>query len=177
MSLVEAWCRGEFRNHISLTELAISRFRPIQSEETLMTNFLPALHEGHAPITLQTLFRDALEAYDDWEEGMPEPIVSFEDKVLPVSAVFEWMRPCTDLMPANMIGIVTDRLTKPWSGAGPLDAMTFSTAARVMSILVRRRLRRFGRGSIEAFAERFSHPMHSVPSPSPDSAGSRPAGL
>jgi hypothetical protein len=38
-------------------------------------------------------------------------------------------------------------------------------------------LRRFGRGSIEAFAERFSHPMHSVPSPSPDSAGSRPAGL
>ncbi|RVN98950.1 hypothetical protein CN099_33220, partial [Sinorhizobium meliloti] len=46
MSLVEAWCRGEFRNHISLTELAISRFRPIQSEETLMTNFLPALHEG-----------------------------------------------------------------------------------------------------------------------------------
>jgi len=144
---------------LPLTELAISRFRPNHSEETLMTNFLPALYEGHAPITLQTLFRDALEAYDDWDEDMPEPIVSFEGKVVPISAVFDWMRPCTDIMPANMLGIVTDRLTKPWSGTGPLDEMTVSTAARVMSVLVRRRLLRFGRGSIEAFAERFNHPM------------------
>ncbi|WP_373414267.1 hypothetical protein [Ensifer aridi] len=125
-----------------------------------MTNLLPALYEGHASITLQTLFRDALEAYDDWEEGMPEPIVSFEGKVLLISDVFEWMKPCTDIMPANMLGIVTDRLTKPWNGEGPLDEMTFSTAARVMSILVRRRVRRFGRGSIEAFADRFSQTMH-----------------
>lgn len=149
----------EHHNPLPLTELAISRFRPTHSEETLMTNFLPALYEGHAPITLQNLFRDALEAYDDWDEDMPEPIVSFEGKVVPISAVFDWMRPCTDIMPANMLGIVTDRLTKPWSGTGPLDEMTVSTAARVMSVLVRRRLRRFGRGSIEAFAERFNQPM------------------
>ncbi len=121
-----------------------------------MTNFLPELYEGHAPITLQNLFRDALEAYEDWEEGTPEPIVSFEGKVLPISAVFEWMKPCTDIMPANMIGVVTDRLTKPWRGSGPLDEMTFSTAARVMSVLVRRRLIRFGRGSIEAFVDRLN---------------------
>lgn len=124
-----------------------------------MTNFLPALYEGHAPITLQTLFRDALEAYDDWEEGMPEPRVAFEGKMLPISDVFDWMRPCTDIMPANLIGIVTDRLTKPWSGTGPLDEMTVSTAARVMSVLVRRRLRRFGRGAVEAFVDRFNEPM------------------
>ncbi len=31
-----------------------------------MMNFLPDLHEGHAPITLQHLFRDAIEAFDDW---------------------------------------------------------------------------------------------------------------
>ncbi|MCA1493444.1 hypothetical protein [Sinorhizobium alkalisoli] len=124
-----------------------------------MTNFLPELYEGHAPITLQTLFRDALEAYDDWEEDMPEPIVTFEGKVLPISAVFEWMRPCTDILPANMLGIITDQLTKPWRGSGPLDEMTFSTAARVMSILVRRRLMRFGRGSIEAFLDRFNPPQ------------------
>ncbi|WP_018238260.1 hypothetical protein [Ensifer sp. BR816] len=123
-----------------------------------MTNFLPALYEGHAPITLQTLFRDALEAYDDWDEDMPEPIVPFEGKVVPISTVFERMKPCTDIMPANMLGIVTDRLTKPWSGTGPLDEMTVSTAARVMSVLVRRRVRRYGRGSIEAFAESFNQP-------------------
>lgn len=124
-----------------------------------MTKLLPELYEGHAPITLQNLFRDALEAYEDWEEDMPEPIVSFEGKVLPISAVFEWMKSCTDLMPANMIGIVSDRLTRPWRGAGSLDEMTFSTAARVMSVLVRRRLMRFGRGSIEVFADRFNQPQ------------------
>lgn len=120
-----------------------------------MTNLLPALHEGHASIILQNLFRDALEAYDDWGEGMPEPVVSFEGKVLPIGFVFDRMKPCTDIMPANMIGIVTDGLTKPWSGDGPLDEMTFSTAARVMSVLTKRQLRRYGSGSIEVFAERF----------------------
>ncbi len=120
-----------------------------------MTNLLPALHEGHASIILQNLFRDALEAYDDWGEGMPEPVVSFEGKVLPIGYVFDRMKSCTDIMPANMIGIVTDGLTKPWSGDGPLDEMTFSTAARVMSVLTKRQTRRYGSGSIEVFAERF----------------------
>ncbi len=120
-----------------------------------MTNLLPALHEGHASIILQHLFRDALEAYDDWGEGMPEPVVSFEGKVLPIGYVFDRMKSCTDIMPANMIGIVTDGLTKPWSGDGPLDEMTFSTAARVMSVLTKRQTRRYGSGSIEVFAERF----------------------
>ncbi|MEI2297388.1 hypothetical protein [Ensifer sp. MJa1] len=124
-----------------------------------MTNLLPALHEGHAPITLQNLFRDALEAYDDWGEGMPEPVVSYEGKLIAISEVFDWMKPCTDIMPANLIGIVTDRLNKPWSGDGPLDEMTFSTAARVMSVMTRRQLHRFGRGSIEVFAKRFSQPL------------------
>lgn len=124
-----------------------------------MTNFLPALHEGHASITLQNLFRDALEAYDDWGANMPEPFVAFEGKQLPISEVFDWMKPCTDIMPANLLGIVTDRLNKPWSGEGPLDAMTVSTAARVMAVLTRRQLRSFGRGSIEVFAERFNHPV------------------
>ncbi|HEV7306141.1 hypothetical protein [Ensifer sp.] len=124
-----------------------------------MTNFLPALHEGHASITLQNLFRDALEAYDDWGANMPEPIVVFEGKRVPISDVFDWMKPCTDIMPANLIGIVTDRLNKPWNGEGPLDKMTVSTAARVMSVLTRRQLRDFGRGSIEVFAERFNHPL------------------
>ncbi|HEV7320080.1 MAG TPA: hypothetical protein VGO04_15895 [Ensifer sp.] len=124
-----------------------------------MTNLLPALHEGHAPITLQQLFRDALEAYDDWGANMPEPVVAFEGKLVPISTVFDRMKPCTDIMPANFIGIVTDRLNKPWSGEGPLDEMTVSTAARVMSVLTRRQLRDYGRGSIEAFADRFNHPL------------------
>jgi hypothetical protein len=105
-----------------------------------MSNALPPLHEGHAPITLQQLFREALYAFEEWDTEVTEPIVMFEGKVVPVSVVFEAMRQCTDIVPNNIVSAVTERLTKPWEGEGPLDTMTFSTAARVMGVLVRKRL-------------------------------------
>ncbi|WFU08071.1 hypothetical protein QA646_12190 [Rhizobium sp. CB3090] len=105
-----------------------------------MSNALPPLHEGHAPITLQQLFREALYAFEEWDAEVTEPIVMFEGKVVPVSVVFEAMRECTDIVPNNIVSAVTERLTKPWEGEGPLDTMTFSTAARVMGVLVRKRL-------------------------------------
>jgi hypothetical protein len=105
-----------------------------------MTNALPPLHNGHAPFTLQELFREALYAFEEWDTELTEPIVTFEGKVLPISMVFEAMRECNDIVPRNIVGAVTERLTKPWEGEGPLDQMTFSTAARVMRVLVRKRL-------------------------------------
>jgi hypothetical protein len=105
-----------------------------------MTNALPPLHNGHAPFTLQELFREALYAFEEWDSELTEPIVTFEGKVLPISMVFEAMRECDDIVPMNIVGAVTERLTKPWEGEGPLDQMTFSTAARVMRVLVRKRL-------------------------------------
>jgi hypothetical protein len=105
-----------------------------------MTNALPPLHEGHAPITLQQAFREAIDAFEEWDAEITEPIVMFDGRIVPISAVFEALRGCTDIMPANLLGAVTERLTKPWEGEGPLDTMTFSTAARVMGVLVRKRL-------------------------------------
>jgi hypothetical protein len=105
-----------------------------------MTNVLPPLHEGHAPITLQQAFREAIDAFEEWDAEVTEPIVMFDGRIVPISAVFEALRGCTDIMPANLLGAVTERLTKPWEGEGPLDTMTFSTAARVMGVLVRKRL-------------------------------------
>ena len=104
-----------------------------------MLNFLPDLHEGHAPITLQHLFRDAIEAFDDWKVGEAEPAVMHEGTLVPISTVFEAMRECTDIVPKTVANLVAERLTKPWDGDGPLDVMTFSTAARVMGVLVRKR--------------------------------------
>jgi hypothetical protein len=105
-----------------------------------MSNALPPLHEGHAPITLQQLFRDALYAFEEWDSEVTEPIVMYEGKIYPISAVFEAMRACTDIVPNAIVSAVTERLTKPWEGEGPLDMMSFSTAARVMGVLVRKRL-------------------------------------
>lgn len=105
-----------------------------------MTNVLPPLHEGHAPFTLQQLFREAVDAFEEWDTEVTEPIVTFDGRILPISTVFEAMRGCSDIMPANLLGAITERLTKPWEGEGPIDQMTFSTAARIMNVLVRKRL-------------------------------------
>ena len=120
-----------------------------------MKNLLPQLHEGHAPITLHQLFRDALDAYDDWVDGEEAPSVYHQGVPVQIAIVFDHMRDCTDILPNNMVSAITERLTKPWNSDSPLDEMPFSTAARVMSVLVRKReLRRTG-SDINAFIRRF----------------------
>lgn len=104
-----------------------------------MLNFLPDLHEGHAPITLQHLFRDAIDAFVDWKVGEAEPYVMHDGMLVPINTVFDALRDCTDIVPKTVREMVTERLTKPWDGEGPLDAMSFSTAARVMGVLIRKR--------------------------------------
>lgn len=121
-----------------------------------MTNALPPLDNGHAPFTLQQLFREALYAFEEWDSELTEPIVTHEARVIPISFVFEAMRECTDIVPMNIVGAVTERLTKPWAGEGPLDQMTFSTAARVMRVLVRKRLLANGTAEIVAVSARMS---------------------
>lgn len=105
-----------------------------------MTATLPSLSNGHAPITLQYLFRDALEQFETWDAFSPEPSVVFGKEAISISEAFDALKGCSDIVPANLVGDITARLTRPWEGEGPLDEMTFSTAARVMSVLVRKRL-------------------------------------
>lgn len=120
-----------------------------------MNNLLPELHEGHAPITLHQLFRDALEAYDDWGDETDVPVVYHLGMPVPIGRVFDHMRNCTDILPNNMVSAITERLTKPWSSDSPLDEMTFSTAARVMCVMVRKRQLQRSGSDIGAFIRRF----------------------
>ncbi|WP_426122827.1 hypothetical protein [Pararhizobium sp. PWRC1-1] len=115
-----------------------------------MTNALPPLYNGHAPITLQQLFREALYAFEEWDTGLTEPLLTFEGRITPISLVFEAMRECDDIVPMNLSTAITERLTKPWEGEGPLDQMSFSTAARIMRVLVRKRLLADGAADIVA---------------------------
>lgn len=64
------------------------------------------------------------------------------------------MRECDDIMPMNIVSAITERLTKRWEGEGPLDKMSFSTAARIMRVLVRKRLLADGGADIVAVASR-----------------------
>ncbi len=47
------------------------------------------------------------------------------------------------------------QLTKPWSSEGPTDDMTVSTAARIMSLAMRKRLARSGRSEMNAFLRKM----------------------
>ncbi len=104
-----------------------------------MNTLLPELHDGHAPITLQQLFRDALEAYDDWGSGDLVPAVDFQGERISIAEVFDHMRSCTDILPRNMLIEIKERLTRPMNRQNSLDEITFSTAARVMCVLLRKR--------------------------------------
>ncbi|PWK76909.1 hypothetical protein C8K44_101235 [Aminobacter sp. AP02] len=64
-----------------------------------MQKVLPELYEGHAPITLQNAFHDALEALEEWKEGSEEPLVPVDSFNVPISHIFARMSACTDLLP------------------------------------------------------------------------------
>lgn len=116
-----------------------------------MLNFLPDLHEGHAPITLQQLFGDALEAFDAWEDERAEPMVIYEDHVVPIGAVFESMRDCTDILPHTLADIIADTLARNPAAAGAGIA-TFGDAARIATALTEQR-RLCGEAAIAAFLD------------------------
>ena len=116
-----------------------------------MLNFLPDLHEGHAPITLQQLFGDALEAFDGWEDERAEPMVIYEDQLVPVSAVFDSMRECTDILPHAMADLVADTLARDPAAAGT-EIATFGDAARIATTLIAQR-RLYGESAIASFLD------------------------
>jgi hypothetical protein len=116
-----------------------------------MLNFLPDLHEGHAPITLQQLFGDAVEALETWEDERAEPMVIYEDRVVPIGAVFESMRDCTDILPRTLADTVADTLARHPAPASA-DIVTFADAARLATALVEQR-RLCGEAAIAAFLD------------------------
>ena len=67
-----------------------------------MTRVVPALHDRHAPTTLQEAFYAALEAYDEWRLDEDEPSVRFEDRDVPISSIFGRMRASDDLVPEKV---------------------------------------------------------------------------
>ena len=97
-----------------------------------MRHMLPALHEGHAPIFLHLAFQDALESFESWRRGEPEPVVDCDGKPTAISAVFGRMRTCTDIMPVRILddvrALVDDARLAALEGPGA----TYAEAALVL---------------------------------------------
>ncbi|GHC73615.1 hypothetical protein [Limoniibacter endophyticus] len=75
-----------------------------------MERVLPPLHEGHAPIALQEAFKNAVEAFENWNIYEDEPSVPIDQKNVPVSSVFGRMRTCTDIVPETVFAPAKDVL-------------------------------------------------------------------
>jgi hypothetical protein len=97
------------------------------------------------------VFGDALEAYDAWEDERAEPMVIYEDKIVPIGTIFESMRECTDILPRTMADLVADTLARNPAAAGA-EIVTFGDAAQVATVLVGQR-RLYGEAAIAAFLD------------------------
>jgi hypothetical protein len=97
-----------------------------------MTQLLPPLHEGHAPIFLHLAFQDALEAFECWKPGEQEPRVDCDGKPTAISAVFGRMRTCTDIMPIRVLDEVQALVDDPGLAALEGTSATYAEAARIL---------------------------------------------
>lgn len=89
-----------------------------------MKKLLPDLFEGHAPITLQNAFHEALEAFEGWREGEDEPLVSMDGFDVPISHVLAGMSDCTDLLPLRTRAVIETIVNRTLAAgsSGPLFA-------------------------------------------------------
>ncbi len=118
-----------------------------------MTRTLPALHEGHAPYHLHQAFSDALDAFETWLPGQPEPRVLVEGRTVPVSAVFGRMRTCDDLLPTRIADVVFSIIPTD-SVSAPEGQLTYAIVAAPLRARCVDRFKRVA----AAFAEEGAEP-------------------
>ena len=106
-----------------------------------MPRLLPPLHEGHAPFILHQAFQDALDAYEDWQAGAPEPKVGFNGEEVAISAVFGRMRTCTDILPQHVLNTVKALVGADVAASLDEPQVTYAGAALVLRALVVERLK------------------------------------
>ena len=104
---------------MSRSVLVHSRYRPARG--------------GHAPGDLRNAFLEAVEAFEVWEEGSPEPTVEVRDQPIRLSVLCGLLWNCSDIMPGldqrQLEGVLPSRyIGEDRSGT----CFTYARAARAM---------------------------------------------
>ncbi|MGH6762735.1 MAG: hypothetical protein ACRECW_14235 [Phyllobacterium sp.] len=97
-----------------------------------MPGLLHPLHEGHAPIVLHHAFQDAIDAFEDWQAGSPEPVINVYGKDVLISAVFRRMWKCTDILPARIASAVHDLTLPGQTEASTANSSVYADAAQIL---------------------------------------------
>jgi hypothetical protein len=77
-------------------------------------------------------FQDALESFETWRHGEPEPSVDCDGKQTAISAVFGRMRTCTDIMPVRIVDDVQALVDDPTLAKLDGPSATYAEAARIL---------------------------------------------
>ena len=98
------------------------------------------LFEGHASITLQNAFYDALEALEEWNGRGEEPLVSVNGLDVPISDFLRRMGACTDMIPHRTLCVLEAIGGREMVRAS--ERMLFADAVRLAMPLCAERLNR-----------------------------------
>ena len=70
-------------------------------------------------------------AYMDWEDGDPEPTISFEGRPIPISRACEIVWNCSDILPSGAVDTL--------EGFGiDLSRRTYAAASRALSVVAKK---------------------------------------
>ncbi len=70
----------------------------------LSHSFFNPARGGHAPGDIRDAFEEAIEAFQQWDGGEPEPLVDVRDQDVPISRICGLLWNCTDIMPSVACG-------------------------------------------------------------------------
>jgi hypothetical protein len=101
----------------------------------LKQSFYKAARGGHAPGDVRDAFCEAVDAYEAWGDGEPEPSVEVRDQQVPINEVFGLLWNCIDVLPGSVYRQVCDFVTREEEP----QAQTYAASARLMRGLVRAR--------------------------------------
>ena len=93
---------------------------------------------GHQPGYVRDAFCDAIKPYLDWQPGMPEPKISFEDahepRMIPISAACRLVWHCTDVISHIAYEELRD------DGGLEIGRQTYAACARAMYATILKRM-------------------------------------
>jgi hypothetical protein len=79
---------------------------------------------GHAPGDIRNAFVEAVDAWDAWKAGEPEPMLEVREQQLTIRQVCGLLWNCADCMPSHLYDQVFD--------LDPMHRRSYSSAARYL---------------------------------------------
>lgn len=96
------------------------------------SRYKPAIG-GHAPGDLRDAFGEAVDAYEQWEDGAPEPTVELREQPVPISTVCGLLWNCADQLPGLLANQLRDLYRWPDE---PPPSNTYGAAARRLKAMI-----------------------------------------